>query len=102
MKYHTMRTFPFSRDQFYSFGEIRSVTMVHKQQCAFIQFTNRSGAEEAAEKTFNKLILGGRRLNIKWGKSQASQTTTTKGEDDGKFEPVPGLPAGKCADYRID
>lgn len=28
----------------------------------------------AVEKTFNKLIINGRRLNIKWGKSQASRS----------------------------
>ncbi len=45
------------RDHFYQFGEIRSVTMVSRQQCAFVQFTTRSSAEAAAEKSFNKLIL---------------------------------------------
>ncbi len=45
------------RDHFYQFGEIRSITMVGRQQCAFVQFTSRSSAEAAAEKSFNKLIL---------------------------------------------
>lgn len=82
------------RDYFYQYGEIRSINVVTKQQCAFIQFTSRSAAETAAEKGFNKLILSGRRLNIKWGKSQGQQLTEK--EDDKEelhnLEPVPGLP----------
>ncbi|CAH0387857.1 unnamed protein product [Bemisia tabaci] len=82
------------RDHFYQFGEIRSVTMVPRQQCAFVQYTTRAAAEQAAERTFGKLILSGRRINIKWGRSQAKQATTTSKEDETpKLQPVPGLPA---------
>lgn len=82
------------RDHFYQFGEIRSVTMVTKQQCAFVQFTQRQSAEAACEKSFNRLIIGGRRLNIKWGRSQAALPAPKQdGSDNEKpFEPVPGLP----------
>lgn len=89
--------FPFfnSRDHFYQYGEIRSITHIARQQCAFIQFTQRVAAELAAERTFNKLILGGRRMNIKWGRSQGRQgnpmNTTTPPENE-VLEPVPGLP----------
>lgn len=83
------------RDHFYQFGEIRSINVVSKQQCAFVQFTSRSAAELAAERSFNKLIILGRRLNIKWGRSQAQQTLLKKeaGEVEKQLEPVPGLPA---------
>lgn len=87
------------RDHFYQYGEIRSVSLVPRQQCAFIQFTQRSSAELAAERTFNKLILGGRRMTIKWGKSQGKQTASgssgaaSEHEAAEKLEPVPGLPA---------
>lgn len=82
------------RDHFYQFGEIRSITMVPRQMCAFIQYVNRIPAELAAEKTFNKLILGGRRLNIKWGKSQGRTNAAGGGAASGEdaYEPVPGLP----------
>ena len=85
------------RNHFYQFGEIRSITMVSRQQCAFIQFTLRSSAELAAEKSFNKLIIKGRRLNIKWGKSQAQQGIKRPDEEEqeGMLEPVPGLPGGR-------
>uniref|UniRef100_A0AAZ3S4W5 Pre-mRNA-splicing factor RBM22 n=1 Tax=Oncorhynchus tshawytscha TaxID=74940 RepID=A0AAZ3S4W5_ONCTS len=54
------------RNHFYQFGEIRTTTIVQRQQCAFIQFATRQAAELAAEKSFNKLIINGRRLNVKW------------------------------------
>ncbi|XP_002741428.1 pre-mRNA-splicing factor RBM22-like [Saccoglossus kowalevskii] len=84
------------RDHFYQFGEIRSINVVARQQCAFVQFTTRQSSELAAERSFNKLIMNGRRLNIKWGRSQAQQALM--GKKDGEFkdivqlEPVPGLP----------
>ncbi|KAJ8866500.1 hypothetical protein PR048_032343 [Dryococelus australis] len=84
------------RDHFYQYGEIRSITLVPRQQCAFIQFTHRTAAEQAADCTFNKLILGGRRLTIRWGRSQAKQgsTQTVEGAEETteELEPVPGLP----------
>lgn len=79
------------RDYFYQFGEIRSVSLVPKQQCAFVQYTTRAAAEAAAEKTFNKLILGGRRLTIKWGRSQG-RTGPSLTHTAENYEPVPGLP----------
>ncbi|CAH0561500.1 unnamed protein product [Brassicogethes aeneus] len=80
------------RDHFYQYGEIRSVSLVPKQQCAFVQYTTRSAAEAAAEKTFNKLILGGRRLTIKWGRSQGRSGPSIVGHISDAYEPVPGLP----------
>lgn len=56
------------RSHFYQFGEIRTITIVQRQQCAFIQFATRQAAEMAAEKSFNKLIINGRRLTVKWGR----------------------------------
>lgn len=79
------------RDNFYQFGEIRTVTIVPRQQCGFVQYTKRAAAELAAEKTFNKLVLGGRRLTIKWAHSQAKQNAVAK--TNRNFEPVPGLPS---------
>ncbi|KAA0709775.1 Pre-mRNA-splicing factor RBM22 RNA-binding motif protein 22 [Triplophysa tibetana] len=84
------------RNHFYQFGEIRSITLVQRQQCAFIQFSTRQGAELAAEKSFNKLIINGRRLVVKWGRSQAAKGTDVRegySEMGTKLEPVPGLPA---------
>ncbi|XP_059202927.1 pre-mRNA-splicing factor RBM22 isoform X2 [Centropristis striata] len=74
------------KSHFYQFGEIRTITIVQRQQCAFIQFATRQAAEMAAEKSFNKLIINGRRLTVKWGRSQAARGMGTR------LDPVPGLP----------
>ncbi|KAF2359774.1 RNA recognition motif domain [Trinorchestia longiramus] len=83
------------RDHFYQFGEIRSVIVASKQQFAFVMFTSRAAAELAAERSYNKLILQGRRLNIKWGKAQARQgTASVEGPEYREaLQPVPGLPS---------
>ncbi|XP_045775811.1 pre-mRNA-splicing factor RBM22 [Maniola jurtina] len=80
------------RGHFYQYGEIRSLTLVPRAQCAFVQYTTRSAAEHAAEKTFNRLVIGGKRLTIKWGKSQGRQGPNDKNEAMPALEPVPGLP----------
>jgi len=77
------------RDHFYQYGEIRSITMIPRRQYAFIQYRQRCAAEAAAENTFNKLILNGRRLTIKWGRSRDGETAETTREI---LAPVPGLP----------
>lgn len=86
--------FAISRDYFYQFGELRSITMVPRQNCAFVCFTSRAAAETAAERSFNKLILKGRRLKIMWGKSQGQQPAPGK-QGGTSLAPVPGLPGGK-------
>lgn len=85
------------RDHFYQFGEIRSINLTHKNHCAFITFTQRTACEQAAEKSFNKLIIHGKRLTVRWGRSHGLGPPR-EGEDDGapnrgpKTEPVPNLP----------
>ncbi|XP_004926745.1 pre-mRNA-splicing factor RBM22 [Bombyx mandarina] len=80
------------RGHFYQYGEIRCLTLVPRAQCAFVQYTSRNAAEHAAEKTFNRLVIFGKRLTIKWGKSQGRQGLTEKNDGVPMLEPVPGLP----------
>jgi len=79
------------RNHFYQYGEIRQITVVPKQGCAFIQYTRRSAAEVAAEKTFNKLTIRGKKLSIRWGKSQGKQEGVATGPVLA-LPHVPGLP----------
>lgn len=79
------------RNHFYQYGEIRQVTVVPKQGCAFIQYTRRSAAEVAAEKTFNKLTIKGKKLSIRWGKSQGKQEAIASAPVMA-IPQVPGLP----------
>ena len=84
------------KNHFYQFGEIRTITVVQRQQCAFIQFSTRQAAEVAAKKSFNKSVVNGCKLKVKWGRSQAARGKEK--EKDGttdtgiKLEPVSGLP----------
>ena len=82
------------RDYFYQFGEIRQITMVPRQNCSFVSFTTRAATENAADKSYNKLILRGRRLKILWGKSQGGQSKSGNKEEETKLTPVPFLPGG--------
>lgn len=88
-------------DYFYQFGEIRSINIVRKSNCAFIQYMTRSAAEEAVKKSFQRLIINKVKLTIRWGKSQGKRKDD---EDDDKkpgssnkiqkIASVPGLPIG--------
>ena len=70
------------------------MTMVTRQNCAFVTFTTRPAAETAAERSYNKLIIKGRRLKILWGKSQAEKPKAGAGGGV-NLTPVPGLPGRK-------
>jgi pre-mRNA-splicing factor RBM22/SLT11 len=80
------------RDHFYQFGELRSVTVVGKQNCAFVTYTDREAAELAVERSFQKLVIHGQKLSIRWGRSQAKRGGD--GEERNRLAPVPGLPVG--------
>ncbi|XP_028017387.2 pre-mRNA-splicing factor RBM22 isoform X1 [Eptesicus fuscus] len=86
------------RNHFYQFGEIRTITVVQRQQCAFIQFATRQAAEVAAEKSFNKLIVNGRRLNVKWG-SSSSSSCSRGGSLCQLLQPAPQWPSS-CGEHR--
>lgn len=74
--------------------------MVPRQNCAFVCFTSRASAETAAERSFNKLILKGRRLKIMWGKAQGQQPVPGK-QGGISLTPVPGLPGGELEGFLI-
>ncbi|KAK6044069.1 hypothetical protein COOONC_18426 [Cooperia oncophora] len=74
-------------DYFYQFGDIRSLRLLEAKSCAFIQFTTRESCEMAAERSFNKLILKGRRIVIRWGQPQSQ-----KADEQRTINPVPSLP----------
>jgi pre-mRNA-splicing factor RBM22/SLT11 len=96
------------RDYFYQFGEIRTITSISRQNCAFVQYTTRAAAELAVDKSYQKLVIHGQKLTIRWGKSQAKRSGVgPDGEEAGgsgggvkaaKLAPVPGLPVG-APDY---
>jgi len=80
------------RDQFYVFGEIRSIKMVPKQSCCFVTFKVREVAEEAAAKLYRILQIKNKKVNIMWGKPQKTvQAAAAEAAEAGSAEP--GMPA---------
>ena len=49
---------------------------------------------QAAEGTFGKLVIKGKRLKVMWGKAQGSAPTPGH-SSDAKLTPVPGLPPAR-------
>ena len=86
------------RDYFYQFGEIRSINIASAKSCAFVCYTTRMAAEFAADRSFNKAIVNGKRLKVSWGRSQEERSSGGKDDKDKnskQYAPVPGLPGGK-------
>ena len=55
-------------------------------------------AEFAADRSFNKAIVNGKRLKVSWGRSQEERSSGGKDDKDKnskQYAPVPGLPGGK-------
>ncbi|CAD5226949.1 unnamed protein product [Bursaphelenchus xylophilus] len=79
------------RNNFYQFGEIRTIHMVRGKDnaCAFIQFTTREAAERAAEKTFQNLNINGRKIRVRWGTPKGETTTYNHGNRP--LDPVPNI-----------
>ncbi|KAJ3091709.1 RNA binding motif protein 22 [Quaeritorhiza haematococci] len=59
------------RDHFYAFGEIKSVIVIHKSKCAFVNYASRAAAEMAVDRSYNNLNIKGKILRVQWGKSRA-------------------------------
>ncbi|RKO87716.1 hypothetical protein BDK51DRAFT_9016, partial [Blyttiomyces helicus] len=53
---------------FYAFGEIRSIVVIAKSKCAFVNFATRAAAELAVEKSYNNLNIRGKVLRVQWGR----------------------------------
>ena len=61
------------RNQFYVFGEIRSIRMAPKQSCAFVTFVKREVAEQAAKNTHKILKINGNKVHVTWGRPQVNK-----------------------------
>lgn len=80
------------RNHFYQFGEIANVSMAPRGSYAFVTFTSRRAAEQAAERSYNQLIIKGRKLKVQWGRSQSQQPQEAGQAGGVALVPVPGLP----------
>ncbi|KAK4759259.1 hypothetical protein SAY87_022390 [Trapa incisa] len=60
------------RQVFGQYGEIVSVKIPPGKRCGFVQFTDRSCAEEAI-RVLNGTLLGGQSIRLSWGRSPSSK-----------------------------
>ncbi|OLY80262.1 Pre-mRNA-splicing factor RBM22 [Smittium mucronatum] len=56
------------RSYFEAFGEIKSIIIVAKSKCGFINFKYRASAEAAADKSFGGCVINGKSVRMSWGK----------------------------------
>lgn len=59
---------------FQQYGEIHNICFVGNQNCAFIQYKTRAAAELAAESMYDRSMLNGQKLIIRWGHSNVGKT----------------------------
>jgi len=83
------------QDQMYAYGEIKSVVVARKSQCAFVNYVTRAAAELAAEACHNGLLVRDVRLKVAWGKARPLGPSENKDNESGKSgEMVAPLPPG--------
>ncbi|CAD5219966.1 unnamed protein product [Bursaphelenchus okinawaensis] len=89
------------RNNFYQYGEIRTIHMVpvrDNNACAFIQFTTREAAERAAEKTFENLRIHDRKIRVRWGTPRGDNSQYNQGNRP--LDPVPNIDSLPVPDLR--
>jgi RNA recognition motif-containing protein len=64
------------RHHFYKYGEIKSVVIIEKAKCAFVNFFSRQGAERAASGAYNNCRIKGRVIRVQWARSKATNSAT--------------------------
>lgn len=88
------------RDEFYAYGELKDIRMAPRNNCAFVSYTTRDAAEEAADRLANRLIVKGIRLKLMWGKPKIREDPKPGAAGSGEFPiagpvgvPASGFPA---------
>src|SRR3546814_826855 len=77
------------RDVFYAYGLIQSVHISRPNKCAFIEYSSRQEAEQAAKMLYNSLVVRGEPLQLSWAKPRTY--------DDGSGATGSGASSAKAA-----
>lgn len=88
-----------SRTQFFSYGEIASITLLKQKKCAFVTFATREAAEDAIERTASGFSINGTPARVQWGRPAQQGPRTERIPESGAAPLPPGathspLPAG--------
>jgi pre-mRNA-splicing factor RBM22/SLT11 len=85
------------RDHFYAFGELKSIVMVRRSKCAFVNYVTRAATELAAENCLHGVNLKGHRLRVAWARPKPlgpSAEIKQKQEMSNVPPPPPGTEQG--------
>jgi len=59
-------------DAFYAYGEVAEIKLLPERRCAFVTYTVRKAAEEAARALYRKLSVKGCNLKLWWAKGHTA------------------------------
>ena len=69
----------FPSNHFYAFGDIKSIQILYKSRCAFINYFSRISAEAAVSANYSTLLnIKGKNLKLQWGKPKARKGVPAK------------------------
>lgn len=57
------------KEKLYSYGEIQTIRMLYRRNCAFVTFCSRAGAEKATVSVSSQIVIDGQALAIRWCKT---------------------------------
>ncbi|KAJ2161697.1 Pre-mRNA-splicing factor slt11 [Coemansia sp. RSA 552] len=81
-------------EHFGSYGEIKSVVVVQKAGCAFVNFKARAGAEAAARQALGGCVIKDKALRVAWGKPRpkgpSSEVSSGHTPSPSAIPPPPG------------
>ncbi|KAJ3106630.1 RNA binding motif protein 22 [Phlyctochytrium planicorne] len=85
------------RNHFYIYGEIKSIVVIGKSKCAFVNFMARQSAEMAMEKSFSGLVIKGKPLRLQWGKSKSGASRPAATGESSKKKNTPSAAAAAAS-----
>jgi len=86
------------KNHFYAFGELKSIVMVKRSKCAFVNYTTRAATELAAENCLGGVVIKGHRLRVAWARPKplgpSAEIRQQKAAPAGGPPPPPGTEQG--------
>jgi hypothetical protein len=76
-------------DQMTKFGKIERMKLLARQNCGFVCFFSREGAEKAMATLHDKLFIANKKIKLLWAKNQLQEQKT--------YKKKPGVPSSKPA-----
>lgn len=90
-------------DAFYSFGPITGIVILRPGKCAFVEFSSRESAEQAAKTMYNCLSVKGYSLNVNWAKPKTDAGSTYQSSNTQSYQmpAPPGMEGAAVGAYAL-